>query len=172
MRNRPMRSLAMAISIAALLAGACGEDDGSGTAQGPTEADSPTAGTSAPAEPATVSTAESDLGTILVDADGMTLYLFEQDTGDASTCYGECEAAWPPLVAEDPTAGDGVDEGKLGTTTRDDGSVQVTYDGHPLYYFASDGAPGDTQGQGIGDVWFVVDPTGKAVKEKAGRPGY
>ena len=116
---------------------------------------------------------DSDLGSILVDADGMTLYLFESDTAGASTCTADCAATWPPLIADSPTAGEGVDEALLGTTTRDDGEVQVTYDGHPLYGFASDEAPGDTEGQGVGDVWFVVDASGKAVTDAARTgPGY
>jgi len=103
----------------------------------------------------------------------MTLYLFESDTGDTSTCTGDCAATWPPLIAEAPTAGEGVDEALLGTTIRDDGEVQVTYDGHPLYGFASDRSPGDTEGQGVGDVWFVVDASGKAVTDAARTgPGY
>ena len=75
---------------------------------------------------------------------------------------------------EAPTAGEGADESLLGTTERDDGEMQVTYDGHPLYTFASDTAPGDTNGQGVGEVWYVVDATGKAVtdEEGGGRPGY
>ena len=69
----------------------------------------------------------------------MTLYLFKADEGSTSTCYDDC-AAWPPLEADAPTGGDGIDAGLLGTTERDDGTTQVTYAGHPLYYYAADEA--------------------------------
>lgn len=104
----------------------------------------------------------SDLGDILVDADGNTLYLFTPDSQGESTCYDQCATNWPPLIDE-VTAGDGLDPALVGSTTRTDGSVQVTYNGWPLYYFAADTAPGDTNGQGINDVWFVVSPEGDAV---------
>jgi predicted lipoprotein with Yx(FWY)xxD motif len=103
----------------------------------------------------------SQVGAILTDGDGNTLYIFEPDAQGESVCYDQCEAAWPPLV-EEAAAGDGVS--LLGTTERTDGSVQVTYNGWPLYYFANDAAPGDTNGQGINDVWWVADAEGNAVK--------
>jgi predicted lipoprotein with Yx(FWY)xxD motif len=112
---------------------------------------------------ATVTTADTDFGEALVDADGMSLYLFEQDAAGDSTCYDDCEANWPPLLEEDPVAGEGADEALLGTAGRDDGSAQVTYDGWPLYYWAGDDAPGDTAGQGVGDVWWLVAPDGSAI---------
>jgi predicted lipoprotein with Yx(FWY)xxD motif len=176
MRIGAMRSVAIGLAFATMLA-ACADDGGGeeAPAQGSptTEADeSPQADADAAGE-GTVAVADSDLGSILVDEEGITLYLFESDTGGSSTCYDDCAATWPPLVDEAPTAGEGTDEALLGTTERDDGEMQVTYDGHPLYYFASDQAPGDTKGQAIGDVWYVVDASGKAVTEEgAGRPGY
>jgi predicted lipoprotein with Yx(FWY)xxD motif len=109
----------------------------------------------------------SDLGDILVDGEGMTLYVFDNDTDENSTCYDDCEANWPPLT-EDVTAGEGVDESLLGTSEREDGTQQVTYAGKPLYYYAADQAPGDTNGQGVGDVWWVVDPAGKKIKGDGG----
>ena len=172
MRTRWLRSLAMLTLLATMLA-ACGNDDGGNEpAQGSPAAESPeaqadTAGT------ATAQVAETDLGTILVDTDGMTVYLFEADTDGASTCYDDCAASWPAVLAEQPTAGDGVDDSLLGTTERDDGEVQVTYAGHPLYVFSGDSAPGDTNGQEVGDVWYVVDARGKAVTGAGGgRSGY
>lgn len=114
---------------------------------------------------ATVAVEDSDLGQIVVDADGKTLYVFLVDEGSDSTCYDDCEAAWPPLTVEgDPAAGEGIDRSLLGTTERDDGSTQVTLDGHPLYYFASDETADDTNGQGVGDVWYVVSPEGEAIQ--------
>ena len=116
---------------------------------------------------AVVTTAETDLGTILVDAEGRTLYMFAPDKQGPSTCLDKCLAAWPALTGP-ATAGEGVDETLLATAERsDDGSAQVTYGGWPLYYFANDPAPGDINGQGVGDVWYVVDPSGAPV----GMPG-
>jgi predicted lipoprotein with Yx(FWY)xxD motif len=138
-----------------------------------------TATSEAPAETATggvpvigaasVEVSESaDFGSILVDGEGMSLYLFTKDTQDSgtSTCTGDCQVKWPPLATDgDPVAGEGVDASLLGTITRDDGSLQVTYNGWPLYYFAEDTAPGDTNGQGVGDVWFLVSPEGEAIQQ-------
>ncbi len=172
MRIGSMRALAVGLALTMSLA-ACGDDDGAGGGGSPTASAQPADTTSPEPASTTVQLADSDLGSILVDGDGMTLYLFESDTGDTSTCTGDCAATWPPLIAEAPTAGEGVDEALLGTTIRDDGEVQVTYDGHPLYGFASDRSPGDTEGQGVGDVWFVVDASGKAVTDAARTgPGY
>lgn len=99
-----------------------------------------------------------ELGDFLVDEKGMTLYLFTKDTPGVSNCSGSCLTAWPPLLTSgEPRADDGV-TGKLGTITRDDGSLQVTYNDLPLYYYITDVEPGDTTGHGVGDVWFVVAP--------------
>jgi predicted lipoprotein with Yx(FWY)xxD motif len=114
--------------------------------------------TVADAAGAALTVAASALGDILVDGDGRTLYLFLNDDQGESTCYDACASNWPPLTGE-ATAGTGVDGTLLGTTERTDGSIQVTYDARPLYYFAGDTSPGDTAGQGINDVWFVVSPT-------------
>jgi predicted lipoprotein with Yx(FWY)xxD motif len=166
------------LALGAAFTSGCGDDDDddnggaatvpaaqtpSGSATEP--ADEPTEPAAEPTAPAaggdTVSTAESDLGTILVDAEGMTLYTFANDTAGSgeSACIGSpCEPAWPPLTtAGEPTAGDDV-TGELGTIERPDGSMQVTYDGLPLYFFAGDGAPGDTNGEGVGGVWTVAKP--------------
>ena len=122
---------------------------------------------------ATINVSEStEFGSILVDGDGMSLYLFMADTQNSgtSTCGDDdgCATEWPPLVTEgDPVAGEGVDAALLGTITRDDGTTQVTYNGWPLYLFAGDSAPGDTVGQGIdefGGLWFLVSPTGEAIQ--------
>jgi len=116
-----------------------------------------------------VGVASTDLGEIVVDGDGRTLYLFTNDTQGAgdSVCNGDCATAWPPLTVDDPAAaaaGEGV-TGEMGTATRDDGSTQVTLNGWPLYYFQADAAPGDTNGQGVNDIWWVVTPAGEAVTE-------
>lgn len=117
--------------------------------------------TAAPAGPM-VTVASSALGDILVDGDGNTLYMFVPDAQGASACYDECASNWPPLVGE-VAAGDGADDSLLGSVARDDGSEQVTYDGWPLYYFAADAAPGDVNGQGVNDVWFVLSPGGEVI---------
>lgn len=110
-----------------------------------------------------IEVAPSDLGEILVDDEGTTLYLFTPDAQGESTCYDDCEVNWPPLT-DGAEAGSGVDAAMVGSTTRSDGSEQVTYNGWPLYYFAGDVAPGETNGQGINDVWFVVSPGGDPIR--------
>jgi len=104
------------------------------------------------------------LGSFLVDDKGMTLYLFTKDTPDTSNCYDKCATAWPPLLTTDAAAaGEGVDASMLGTTNRTDGTVQVTYNGWPLYYYEKDKAPGDVVGQDVGGVWYVVSAAGDKV---------
>jgi predicted lipoprotein with Yx(FWY)xxD motif len=172
MRIHAMRTLVAGAMIAMTLTACGGDEEPAATpAPAPTEATGtptpePTEATDMPTDdPATVQAVGSDLGRILADAEGRTLYLFEADTDGISTCYEDCAANWPPLTVEgEPTAGDGADRSLLGTTERDDGSIQVTYADQPLYFFATDQATGDTNGQGIGGVWFVVDPDGQAVK--------
>jgi predicted lipoprotein with Yx(FWY)xxD motif len=122
-------------------------------------------GTSGPASSgSTVQVANSpQYGSILVDSQGNTLYLFEQDTGKTSACTGACIAAWPPLTATgSPSAGSGVTASLLGTATQADGSNQVTYNGHLLYLFSGDGAAGDVTGEGV-NGFFVVSSAGDKV---------
>lgn len=111
----------------------------------------------------TVQTRSTDeYGTILVDADGMSLYMFDQDTqGEPmSACYDGCAQAWPPLTMDgEVTGSDDVSAG-LTTFERDDGSMQVAANGWPLYYYDSDEEPGDTKGQGANEVWWVLDASG------------
>ena len=110
-----------------------------------------------------VEAAETDAGTSLVGPDGMTLYIFTQDTDGTSTCYEDCAAAWPPFEVDAGAtveAGEGV-TGELGITERDDGASQVTYEGMPLYFYAADAEPGDATGEGVGDVWFIASPEGQ-----------
>ncbi|MDA1128384.1 MAG: CHRD domain-containing protein [Chloroflexi bacterium] len=109
-----------------------------------------------------------DLGTILLDAAGRSLYLYTRDERNVSNCTGGCALAWPPLITvEDPVPGEGLAADRIGTTTRADGSKQVTYNGWPLYYFAADEKPGDAIGQDRGGVWFVVTTDGGAVYTNA-----
>ncbi len=118
------------------------------------------------AAPGTIDLGDTSLGTVLVDAEGVTLYMFDSDTqGGESTCYDQCATAWPPLVTDEaPGVGEGLDAALLGTVERTDGSMQVTYDGWPLYYWAQDAGPGDVHGQGVNDVWWVLDPEGVPVR--------
>ena len=106
-------------------------------------------------------------GTFLADGQGHALYLFEADKGTASTCTGACAAAWPPVTASGmPMAGSGVSQSLLGTAKRADGTEQVTYNGHPLYYFAADTGSGMAKGQGssaFGAGWYVLDAKGSKI---------
>lgn len=128
----------------------------------------------APTGPATVKVTTTSLGAALTDDKGMTLYKFDPDdkTPGISTCYEvrDCAKHWPPLLTLGaPKAGTGADDGKLGTTTRKDGAIQVTYNKLPLYYFFQDKAPGDVNGQGVGTVWWLVSADGKEVKTLAAK---
>ena len=186
--KRPLIVIAWVLAIlgAALLAAGCG---GSTNASGSTSAgtssgsnagssggygygqgsssSTPSTSTQAASGAATIAVRTTPLGRILVDGRGMTLYLFEKDTGMKSTCNGSCATFWPPVTTSGAAkAGSGVSAGKLGTTTRADGAAEVTYNGHPLYYYAGDKKSGDTTGQGInafGAPWYVVSPAGKEV---------
>jgi predicted lipoprotein with Yx(FWY)xxD motif len=109
-------------------------------------------------------TAQNPLGTILTDDRGRALYLFVADTGTTSTCAGECAKEWPPLTTKGaPVAGSGVNAALLSTTSRTDGTTQLTYNGHPLYYYDDDKGPGTTKGQGetsYGANWYDLAPAG------------
>jgi predicted lipoprotein with Yx(FWY)xxD motif len=115
-----------------------------------------------------VALASTKLGKILVNGEGRTLYLFDADKGTSSMCNGACASAWPPLTTSGkPTAGAGVSAGKLGITKRADGSTGVTYNGHPLYTYSGDQAPGQTSGQGsqdFGAEWDVLSAAGRSVE--------
>jgi predicted lipoprotein with Yx(FWY)xxD motif len=123
---------------------------------------------------ATVASASSSLGRILVDARGRTLYLFARDNHGKSACNGQCVGYWPPLIASgEPRAGVGVKASLLGTTKRSDGRLQVTYNRHPLYTFVKDTRKGQTNGEGLdtfGAQWFALSPTGAKIA-KAGAAG-
>jgi predicted lipoprotein with Yx(FWY)xxD motif len=110
---------------------------------------------------------KTPLGRILVDAKGRTLYDFPPDKGTTSVCYGACAALWPPVLTQGkPVAGAGVRASLLGTTKRKDGKLEVTYNGHPLYYWVGDHHPGQTTGQGLnqfGGPWWVLSPAGKEI---------
>ncbi len=160
-----MRRIGTIAAILAMVATACtasGADEPAITNPLAT-AEASTTTTTEP-EPAAglVALADSSLGSVLVDGDGNVLYLFTPDEQSESVCYDECAGFWPPLVG-DFEAGDGVDAALMGSVARTDGSEQVTYNGWPLYYFANDAAPGDTNGQGVNEVWYVLDAAGDGI---------
>jgi predicted lipoprotein with Yx(FWY)xxD motif len=166
--------LAVAIVVAACGDGA--EDattDTTSTADATTTVAGDDATTTAPSDDATTTTAgeeamdgvhvsDSDLGSILVNTEGFTLYVFTNDTGGESTCYDDCAANWPAVAGDTPIGSD-LDASLFGTTARTDGSEQLTVNGQPLYLFAPDTNPGDTNGQGVGGVWFVVGADGAMI---------
>ena len=167
LRNRHLIALGLGLSLVLAACSSGGGTSAAPSAEAPSaEAPSAEAPSEAPAAgPATISLAETPLGTIIVDAEGKSLYLFENDTAGESVCYDDCAATWPPLIASgDVVAGEGLDASLLTTVDRTDGTKQVKYGSWPLYYFAADAAAGDTAGQGIGEVWWVVDASGAAIK--------
>jgi len=159
--------LVVGVVAAALLVAGCGGTMPSTASASPSPS---LAAFPSPSPVTTIATiavrAITKLGNILVDGSGKPVYLFAADTGQDSTCYEYCDQFWPPvLTAGPPHAGAGAKASLLGTTTRTDGSLQVTYAGHPLYYFYTD-SPGEAHGQGIngfGDLWWVVSPSGAAI---------
>jgi predicted lipoprotein with Yx(FWY)xxD motif len=167
----------LAVLAAGTIAACGGSDNSSSTSSSPNSNTSSGGGGAYGAAPKTkpaasgavaIKTAKGDPGTFLVDSSGRTLYLFEADKSATSTCNGACAAAWPPLTTTGaPTAGTGVKASLLGTSKRDDGKMEVTYNGHPLYYFANDAAPGDLKGQGVdafGAEWYAVSPEGQTAE--------
>lgn len=153
--------------LAMLGVAGCGNSDSSGGGYGGRENTGSTSSSSSSGSgSATVSVAKvPKLGQVIVDAKGFTLYDFHKDKGTQSSCYGGCAGVWPPLTTSGtPKASNGAMVSRLGTTTRKDGSVQVTYAGHPLYLYASDAKPGDAKGNDIdsfGAEWYALQPSGE-----------
>jgi len=152
----------------ALLGAGCGSTSPSAAVASASPSAAASPAPSVPTTPATIKVAtDAKLGKILVDGNGLTVYLFVADTGTASTCYTSCAKIWPPvLTAGAPQAGAGAQASLLGTTARTDGTTEVTYAGHPLYYFIQDKKAGDTTGQGVngfGGLWWVLTPSGAAM---------
>jgi len=169
MRRTLMVSLVSALGALALVGCSSGSDSGSDSGYGseddavtssPTE-ESPSGATTA----ADLSTADSSLGTIVVDGKGMTAYYFLKDVKDSgvSACVDQCAAAWPAIVSESATPTvDGV-TAEVGTIPTPDGRQQITVDGRPIYTYAQDMAAGDVNGQGVNDVWYVIAPDGSEI---------
>jgi predicted lipoprotein with Yx(FWY)xxD motif/plastocyanin len=162
-QRRSRAALGGLLAVAALVVGACA----AAATPSPASTAAPTAAATtagSPAAAATVNTAQGSLGTYLTGADGKSLYLFTKDSKDKSTASAQVLANWPPLMVTGgatPTGGTGV-SGTLATITRDDATKQVTYNGIPLYYFAKDTKAGDTLGQGVSGVWFLVGTSATA----------
>jgi len=155
---------------AALLVAACSSaaSSSTGAAAAGTPAGAASSSSSASASGGTViETASSAAGMFLTNGSGRAVYLWVKDTGDTSNCSGACAGAWPPVTTTgSATASGGAKASDLGTITRSDGTKQVTYDGHPLYYFSGDSGPGTASGQGsdgFGAKWWLVAPTGSDV---------
>jgi predicted lipoprotein with Yx(FWY)xxD motif len=164
-RIRPATAflIAAAAALIALSVAACGSSGHASAAPAP-----PTTSTG---QPATIGVTSTGLGPILVDSQGRTLYLFQKDTGNTSTCTGACAAAWPPLRATGQTVvGKAANSALLGSTPRSDGAPQITYNGHPVYLFIKDQKPGDTNGEGVnafGASWFALSSAGNQVSPPA-----
>lgn len=162
-------------TVLLVTAAACGSDDTSPPTAEPagTEAAAPL-DTDVPDEPLVLRIAIDGEKTYIIDEFDNALYLFTTDGTGLTSCTDDCASTWPPLVRE-VEAGEGVSAALLGTITRPDDAVQVTYNDHPLYYFSGDN-PGDINGHGAGDVWFLIEPGGEAAPvaaEAGGRsPGY
>jgi predicted lipoprotein with Yx(FWY)xxD motif len=167
--RRPLVVLTL-LAAAGTLAAGCGSSYGSGSGgsgSGGYGSAGPTSSPAGRSGVATVAATSSNRGMILVDGSGRTLYLFAKDQPDQSACSGACATAWPiDQSSGTPKAGSGVKASLLGTIRRADGTTQVTYDHHPLYYYAGDSGAGQQNGQAInafGAAWYVVAPTGEAV---------
>lgn len=179
---RISKKLGMSLTLAAVaaLAVACGSSGGttaSGSASSAAAPPAATTSSSAAAAPSsaaggastaaavTLKTTKGALGIWLTDQAGRTLYIYTVDKGTTSACYSACATAWPPLLTNGQVSVTGLLTAKdVGTTTRTDGTKQVTYGGHPLYYFKGDQAPGQTKGQGLQGVWFLLGPFANVMK--------
>lgn len=169
--NRNHLILLAGVTVLALLVAACGSEPSSDDSSTESGTERNVVGDASPGvdEEETVAelllaVADSDLGPILVDAEGFTLYVLLSSDGDPDACSGSCAEIWPPL-AFDPVGelGRGLDPAQIGQAPRADGTTQAVYGGHPLYRYRDDSVPGDVNGQGINDIWFVLDPTGEVV---------
>jgi predicted lipoprotein with Yx(FWY)xxD motif len=163
--------IGLPLAAAAVLAAACSSGtNGSASTPAPSTSPATAGGSSA----ATVDVHTGNGTSFLTDSSGRALYLWTPDTKTKSTCSGACASAWPPLTVKGaPTAGSGATASDLGTISRSDGTKQVTYAGHPLYYFAGDNAAGQTNGEGsngFGATWYLVAPTGQQITSLSTAP--
>lgn len=161
-----LAAAALSLAAVALIVAACGSSSSS----------SSSTSASPEGKPTTVSATEvSELGPVLVDSKGLTVYSFGKDQGTTSSCYGACEGAWPPVTVQGaPTIGEGANSSEVGTTKRKDGTTQVTYAGHPLYTFVEDKSPGEANGIGVtafGGEWNALNESGGVPIASGGETG-
>jgi predicted lipoprotein with Yx(FWY)xxD motif len=163
-----MRRLLLLLFSAALIS-ACGSDSGDESPQPskPAAQDTTTTREPKPAEAkgTAIKLDGSQFGAVLYDKRGQAIYLFDKEKSDKAECYGDCAAAWPPVLTKgEPQAGRGIDHSLLGTTERSDGRTQVTYNGHPLYFYAHEGRDEVTchNVSEFGGLWLVLDGKGNA----------
>jgi predicted lipoprotein with Yx(FWY)xxD motif len=157
-RTRAIIGIGAAALALAACGGGYGSDEPSTAADGSDAAAAPEASADAP-----VGQGDTGLGTVLVDAEGLTLYGLTDDTAGVSTCDGACADAWPPLIVDGPDVPAGPDADVFSVVERSDGTFQLKAGEWPLYRFAGDAAPGDTNGQGSGGVWFAAAPDGSLI---------
>jgi predicted lipoprotein with Yx(FWY)xxD motif len=157
---------AAVVPLIALALAGCGSSNQASASAPPTASNG---------QPATVGIANTDLGNILVDAQGRTLYLFGKDSGTTSACTGSCATFWPPLIATGtPTVGSGANSSLIATAEPSDGKTQVVYNGHPVYRYTGDHKAGDTTGQGLvafGGGWFALSAAGDQVSTSPSSSG-
>lgn len=181
--NTAVRGAGLGLTLAAVatMAAACSSSSSSTAAAGATST-SPAPSASASAAPSSTASGSTASGTTLAlktesgsqgiwltNSSGLALYVFTEDKKSTSECYGACAKAWPPLLTTGPVtiSGKYTVPSDLGTTTRTNGAKQVTYGGHPLYYFSGDTAAGQTKGQGTAGEWFLVGPVANVMNGKA-----
>ncbi len=163
-----LRPLILAATAGALLVAGCGgdDDDSSDSAAGGPETATATTAAEPTAPGTMIKVGDSEYGQMLFDDTDQAIYLFDKESGPKAECYGACAEAWPPVLTEgEPQGGPGAKAQLLGTIQRDDGSTQVTYNGHPLYFYAHEGK-GEVLCHNVeefGGLWLVVDPAGDAV---------
>jgi predicted lipoprotein with Yx(FWY)xxD motif len=157
---------AAVVSLIALVFAGCGSSS---------KASGSTPPTASNGQPATVGVANTSLGNILVNSQGLTLYLFQKDSGTTSACTGSCATFWPPLISTaTPTVGSGANASLIATAKRSDGKTQVVYNGHPVYTYTGDHKAGDTTGQGLvafGGSWFALSGAGDQVTNSVSSSG-
>jgi predicted lipoprotein with Yx(FWY)xxD motif len=170
------RPILLVLTATALVAAGCGDDDANGSDDAAPAAETAMKekedqameenGAMAAKRGATVKVVDSQFGRVIADRRGEAFYLFDKERGKRSRCYGECAVAWPPVLTKGkPRAGKGADSDLLGTTKRRNGKLQVTYNGHPLYYYKDDD-PGRILCHNVdefGGLWLVLNSRGDAV---------
>jgi len=168
-RRRPRAALALLVLPLAVVVAACGDDSGSAGASNrnrstPTTTAASGATSHGQKAAADVTVADTGLGRVLADGKGRVLYAFTPDSATKSACNAGCSDTWPPATANGTPTADGVAASELSVITRDDGSKQLAFHGHPLYTYVADTRPGQTNGQGIGGNWYVVNTRGGLVE--------